>query len=115
MAYEHLYSNEPIERTLEYKGKTEQVYFKRLNAGERFQLKAGQKGSVKAGESSFEVDLGDMEARNQKFLHFANVKANGQRVFKTPQEVAALPGDLFDALLKLATDALAEGGDEGNG
>jgi hypothetical protein len=113
MAYEHLYSNSPISRELNYKGKNETVYFKPLNAGERLLLKTGQKGSVKAGETSFQVDLGDEDARNQKYLYFVNCTADGKRVFKNEGEVKALPSDLLDELLKLARDALAES-DEGN-
>lgn len=113
MAYEHLYNTTPISRELNYRGKSETVYFKPLNAGERLQLKQGQKGNVKDGETSFEVDLGDQDARNHKYLHFVNVNVNGQRMFKTEQDVRKLPSDLLDELLKLAREALAED-DQGN-
>lgn len=106
MAYEHLISNTPIPRQLEYAGKTETVYFKHMNAGERMALKKGQRGSVKAGESSFEVDLGDMDDRNHRFLYFVNCDEQGKRVFRQPAEVAALPASLVDKLYELATDAL---------
>lgn len=109
MAYEHLFNNSPIARELNYNGKTETVYFKPLNAGERLQLKKGQKGTISEGQTSFEVDLGDQDARNHKFLYFCNVDANGKRVFRSEQEVAAIPGDLVDALMKLANEALADG------
>lgn len=109
MAYEHLFSNAPIERELIYKSnQPERVYFKRLTAGERMALKRGQKGTIKEGQSSFEVDLGDQDSRNHQFLAFANCDAGGKPIFKHPGEVAKLPGDLVDALIALAQDALKE-------
>lgn len=114
MAYEHLYANTPIEKTLNFAGKTEAVYFKRLTAGQRLLLKQGQKGTVKAGESSFDVDLGDVDARNHRMLAFSNCTADGKPVFKTPREVGDIPEDLCNALVLLMLEAIAEP-NEGNG
>lgn len=110
MAYEHLVSNTPISRDLNYRGKTEKVYFRTLTAGERIQLKKGQKGSVKAGESTFEVDLADMDIRNHLLLSFANCFEDGRPVFKNAKQVGDLPEDLIAELLKLCEDALKEAG-----
>lgn len=108
MAYEDLINNAPVEKELEYGGQTKTVYFKQLTSGERLQLKKGQKGSVHAGESTFEVDLGDIDARNHLLLSFSNCDKDGKPVFKTAKQVADLPGTLVDALLALCGEALKE-------
>jgi len=114
MAYEHLYTNHPVAKELTYAGKTETVYFKRLTAGQRLLLKQGQKGTVKAGETSFDVDLGDVDARNHKMLAFSNCTADGKAVFKTARDVGEIPEDLCSALILLMLEVIAEP-DEGNG
>jgi hypothetical protein len=113
MAYEHLIQNNPIPRELNYGGKTETVYFRRLTAGERMQLKRGRKGSVKDGETSIEMDFADIDAGNHLLLTFAHCKEDGTPVFKTAKQVADLPASLVDALLSLCADAIKED-DSGN-
>lgn len=108
MAYEDLINNTPIEKELIYGGKTTTVYFRQLTSGERLQLKKGQKGSVHAGESTFELDLGDIDARNHLLLSFCNCDKDGKAIFKTAKQVADLPGSLVDALLSLCGEALKE-------
>lgn len=113
MAYEHLYQNTPIEKTLEYNGHSETVYFRHLTAGEQIELKRGNKGTVHEGKATFELDWGDVDARNKLMLYFSNCDANGKRVFKNRNEVDALPGPLFAKLVDLCTEALQP--PEGNG
>lgn len=108
MAYEHLIQNGPTEATLRYKGKEETVFFRRLTAGESMRVKRGQKGTMKAGESSFEVDFGDLDARNHLILSFSNVTADGKQVFRNEGEVAKLPDDLVEALIAARGEAIKE-------
>lgn len=108
MAYEHLFNSAPVSKEIEYGGKIETVYFKRLTAGERMELRRGQKGEVKGGESTMELDLGNIEGANHKLVYFCNCDANGKRIFKTLSEVASLPGDFFDVLFVACNEALSE-------
>lgn len=96
MAFEHLYSNNPVEREIEYRGQTQKVYFRRLTAGERMQVRAGNKGQIsKEGNASFNLDLGDIDLANHKLVHFATCEENGKPAFKSLAEVQRLPEDLF--------------------
>lgn len=108
MAFDHLYSNAPIERELTYRGKTEAFHFKRMTAGERIEMRRGNIGTVKGGEATVTLDLSEADKRNAIFLFYVVCKPDGKRVFKNVAEVHDLPGDLLDALVKLANDALEE-------
>ena len=108
MSYEFLYTNAPIAKDVEYNGRTETFYFRRLTAGERIAIDKGQKGTVKSGESSFEIDVSDMHARNCLLLHFACCDENGGKVFKTPAKVHELPENAAAILVAACNEALAE-------
>ena|SRR5690606_25703347 len=108
MAYEHFGTSEPIAKEITYRGTTSTVYFKPLTAGERMQLKKGQVGTVQEGKSSFDLDLGDIDAKNHQQLYFSNCDENGKRIFNNQSEVGKLPGGLFDALFAACVAALDE-------
>lgn len=108
MAYEQFFTATPIAKEVTYRGRTETVYFKQLTAGERMALKKGQKGEVREGASTFELDLGDIDSKNHQQLFYSNCDENGRRVFNSQAEVAKLPSDFFDVLFAACVSALAE-------
>lgn len=114
MAFEKLLKSNPIAREVTYKGETETMYFRPLTAGERLQLKQGQRGKVGAGgEVAFDVDLGDVDRRNHQLLHFTTCHEDGKPYFKTLKDVQDKPADFIDAVLAACGDALKED-DSGN-
>lgn len=108
MAYENLINNSPTPATLRYQGNEETVYFRRLTAGEHMRTQKGTKGTVKQGESSFELDLGDVAARNHLILSFSNVDKDGKQVFRNVAEVDKLPHDFVEALLLARGEAIKD-------
>lgn len=108
MAYEDLINNAPTAATLRYNGAEKTVYFRRLTAREDMTVKKGQKGTVKQGESSFELDLGDVAQRNHLILSYSNVTEDGKPVFRSVSDVDKLPADFVNALLAARGEAIKD-------
>lgn len=112
----------PVQREINYRGKTKPVWFRRLEAGERLTLLQGMRYQAAnsadskkrgAGSTTFEMDLGDQEARKHKMVAFCVVNERGERVFKNPSEVQKMPDDLI-SLLYAEAQAVNDSGDAGN-
>ena len=105
----------PVAREVEYRGNKKTVHFRRITAGERVKLAAGQKiayGGDKRG--SMEMDLGDVAKNRHLLVQFSVVKENGAQVFDSLADVQKLPEDLVEALHKHAEAVNEEAGDAGN-
>jgi hypothetical protein len=108
MAFEHLFNNKPVEKTINYGGQEATVYFRKLTAGERMQLRAGSKGSVEDGKATFNIDWGDIDRRNHQKLLFSCCEADGKPAFKNLQAIAALEEPLFNELMKLCNEVIGD-------
>ena len=108
--YDNIINEEVIKRELVYKGHKQDVYFRRLTAGERIAVSRGQRMMIgnKSKENGVEVDLGDALERTQKFLMYSNVDATGTRIFRKLEDVQKLPEDLVTALQRIADEAFGE-------
>lgn len=104
--YSDLIDTAPVARELKYRGKKKTVYFRRVDAGQRLKLVAGQKmafgGDGKRG--SIEMDMGDISRNRHQLVHFTNVTEDGAQVFKSLAEVQSLPDSLVAALALLADE-----------
>lgn len=102
-----------VGKTLKYRGKERTVHFRRITAGERVQLLAGQ--TVELGQAGpRSVELGDMTARRHMLVQFSLVRPDGSNVYGSLAEVQAEPEALVDALYALAVEAFADEDDAGN-
>lgn len=107
----------PLARTITFTGhdgeaKTGTVYFKRITAGQRQKLLAGQKFSVnRNGEASnvvTEIDLALNERQKHQLVAFSVCRADGKPVFNTPEEVAKVDAVKVAALYDAASEVNAE-------
>lgn len=104
----------PIEKELNYNGKTRPVFFKRLTGDQRLQLVRGQRGSVKDGATSFELDMGDQVARAQLMTSFSLCDVDGKPLYKNVGDFRREPEGLINALTNLCAEALKDEDDLGN-
>jgi hypothetical protein len=104
--YEDLVDTAPVARELKYRGKTKTVYFRRLDAGQRLKLVAGQKMAFGADgqRGSMEMDMGEISRNRHQLVQFTNVSEVGAPIFNTLDEVQALPDSLVSALAQLADE-----------
>lgn len=107
----------PISRTITFttpEGETKSgtVYFKRITAGQRQKLLAGQKFSVnRSGEASnvlTEIDLALNERQKHQLVAFSVCRADGKSVFSGPDEVAKIDAVKVGALYDAASEINAE-------
>ena len=98
----------PKEKTITYGGKDIPVLFRRLTGAERLQLTAGQKGSMGAGGANWEFDMGDQLSRNQTLVQLSLCDEAGDKVYKSLKQLREDPGDLTNALITVALEALSE-------
>ena len=107
----------PLARTVTYttpEGETKSgtVYFKRITAGQRQKLLAGQKFSVnRVGDASnvlTEIDLSLNERQKHQLVAFSVCRADGKPVFSGPDEVAKVDGLKIGALYDIASEVNGE-------
>lgn len=107
--YSDLLGDGPEMRTIDYRGRSKDVWFRRINGAERIQLLQGQTMQAGGeGKPSFKIDLADSAERNAKLIFFSNVDEQGKAVFKNVGEVKALPDDLIAVLYKHASEVNQE-------
>lgn len=93
----------PQKRTVEHKGKTKDVYFRRITGAERVKLARGQR--VKVGtDNTMDLDISDMLINRHQLVQFCNVTEDGKQVFARVEDVQALPDWLVTQLAKHADD-----------
>lgn len=103
----------PVAREITYRGKKKTVHFRRINAGERVKLVAGQRmqiGGDKRGE--MQMDLGDLTRNRHLLVQYAVVKEDGSQVFRNLGDVQAQPDGLISVLAAAAEEANADDADE---
>lgn len=113
----------PQERELEVHGKRKPVWLRKLTAGEAMKINAGtvlkferHGDPTNAGKqtTTTETDLGAQSEKNALLVQFTFVWADGTQMFDNLGQVRKLEGDVFDALVKLASE-FNKGGDEDAG
>lgn len=103
-----------VAREVTIRGKTGLVYFRRITAGERAQLVAGQKvigGGT--GNTSVEIDIGESVKAQHMLVQFSVCNDDGSKRFKTLKEVQAIDAAVVEALYQAASDVNREDGDAG--
>lgn len=103
----------PVARTVTYRGKEKQVWFRRITGAERLALTKGQMLKVGDGKGSTELDLGMMNANRHLLVRFSCVTEEGKQVFNGLPEVQKLPAALVDELANHA-QSVNDGDDAGN-
>jgi hypothetical protein len=99
-----------VSRDLTIRGKTGTVFAKRISAGERASLVAGQKVTAAGqGSASVEIDVGENVKAQHMLVHFAICDDKGNKRFKTLKEVQAIEADIVAALYAFASEINTEG------
>lgn len=108
---------QPVERDIKVGDKIGKVFFRRITAGQRVKLLAGQKyrgGGADGG--SIEIDLQESERMKHLMVLFSVCDAEGKPAFKTSDDVAKLEAVTVDALYAVAKDInKGDDGDAKNG
>lgn len=95
----------PVIRPVTFNGKTGDVHFRRLSAGQKADLLKGQKVHAVSGKSStFEIDLGENANSKALLVLYSVVKADGSQYFKSQKEVKAIDAGKLEALYAVASD-----------
>lgn len=96
-----------ISKTLKYPGcPEEEIYFKRLNAGQQLQLAKGQK--VKQGLDGnpiVELDLGDQLEKSYMLVQMTLCDAGGRMVYKDMKTLFADDAKRLSHIIDLAREA----------
>jgi hypothetical protein len=107
----------PIEREVTFRlpdGRVETgtVHFRRITAGERAQILAGQKYQVNranaASNVETEIDLGQNERQKHMLVAFSVCRDDGKPYFKGASDVAKYDAAFVEALYNVATEVNAE-------
>lgn len=106
MFFDKLLSKAPFEREVEYLGEKQTVYFRKISAGEKLALTSTQKIVAGADNKAvMEISMWDILHRGQRLVQLSCVEANGTtKVFKTLDDLAKMPAQLVDALIKIAEE-----------
>ena len=98
-----LESDAPQARPIEHAGKTKTVYFRRITGAERVKLLAGKR--VNVGDcNTMDLDLADVLRNRHQLVQFSACQEDGKPLFKSLEEVQALPDWLLTALAEHADD-----------
>lgn len=92
-----------VEAEVEVAGNKAPGYFRRLTAGERYELLKGQKIARSGGQTSMELDLGLNEESKFKFVMFSVCNKDGSSFFKSLEEVKKADSNTVNALYKIAS------------
>lgn len=110
-----LLDTELAEKTLTYRGKSKQVFFKPLTAGESLALLKGQAVPFTIGADGqptgggvVSFDLYDNREKQLKALAFRLCDEKGKAVFRNLNDLSSQPLDLINALLELLGEVNAE-------
>lgn len=103
--FQDLIDTAPVAREIKRGNKTLIVHFRRVTAGERLQLSAGQKMTFVAGKSgSTEMDLAELAKKRQLLVQFCCVDEHGNQLFADAADVQAQPDWLIAKLSEIATE-----------
>ncbi len=103
--FDKLLAKEPIKRSVEYLGESQDVYFRRINASEKLGLTSNQKIVAGADNKAvMEISMWDILHRGQRLVLLSCVDEKGAKVFKTLDELGKMPAQLVDALIKIAEE-----------
>lgn len=104
---------ELIKKTLKYKGKETDVFFRELTAGQQLDLAKGQKFKTTQKDGGMlEVDLGDQLEKNYRLVQLTLVTEDGQPVYRNMDKLREEPRKKIAALVILANEANKDEGDD---
>ena len=107
MSNDHLFSNRPVSKELTIGGTTSTYYFRKLTAGEQIALNKGQKTTLRSGESTMEVDIADMHARNCQLLSYVWVDESGKQALPA-SKLREIPAEYIAAIVAAANEVISE-------
>lgn len=113
--YASLMSDGPAERAISVNGKRMTIYVRKITGAERIKIN-GDQTFRRGGDGGAEVvmNLGEVMARTHRMIFYANVTADGDRIFKNAEEVGqVLEGPILDAVYRECNDYNAEDPNEG--
>lgn len=106
---EVLAADAPVPREVTIAGKTGTVFFKRISAGQRASLLAGQRVQSTAGAAAtVEIDLGDNQRTKCALVHASVCTEDGKPFFKTIGDVLKLEDAKVNALHRHAAEVNAD-------
>lgn len=101
-------------RQFTFKGKTGEMHFRRINAGQRAELMKGRRVQGEAGQKpKFDIDLGDSERSKCLLVFYCVSTPEGQQYFKKLDDVKSIDAGLLEVLYGIATDVNQDESDEG--
>lgn len=111
-----------VVRPVTFHGKTGDVHFRRISAGQKAEMMKGQKVQAVAGQkSTVEIDLGQNARSKALLVQYSVVKPDGTPQFRSLREAEAIDAGLLDALHVVASEVnkeelvAGEGEDAGKG
>lgn len=98
-----LASDAPVSREVSVGGKVATFHFRKISAGERYQLLKGQRIQARQGEKAvFDLDLGENQQTKFLLVSFAVCKPDGSKFFADVKAVQKLDASKVDALYEHA-------------
>lgn len=109
-----------VVRAVTFKGKTGDVHFRRISAGQKAEMQKGLKVQTVHGQkSTVEIDLGQNARSKALLVQYSVLKPDGTPQFRSLKEAEAIDAGLLDALHAVASDVnkdelgIADGDDAG--
>lgn len=94
-----------VVRPVTFKGKTGDVHFRRISAGQKAELLRGQKVQAQSGKSStFEIDLAENANSKAMLVLYSVANPDGSQFFKKLSEVKAIDAGKLEALYTVASE-----------
>lgn len=94
----------PVSRSVYFDGKTGQVFFRRISAGQKAELLRGQRVQAGLGKSTFEIDLAENANSKALLVQFSVCNQDGTPYFKKLSDVKAIDAGVLEVLYTAATD-----------
>ena len=92
-------------REVTFKGKTGEMHFRRINAGQRAELMKGRRVQGEAGQKPrFDIDLGESEQSKCRLVMYSVCTPEGAAYFRKLDEVKAIDAGLLEVLYGIASD-----------
>src|SRR5687768_7158789 len=96
-------------REVTFHGKTGNVHFRRISAGQKAELLKGQKVQAVSGKSStFEIDLAENANSKAMLVLYSVANPDGSQFFKKLSEAKAIDAGKLEALYQIASEVNAD-------
>lgn len=103
----------PIKRTINILGESQDIYIKRISAGDRIKLTPGNRIAIGANAGNTEFTLQDLMNKQHLLVQLAIVDENGGKLFQNVDDVSRMPDALVKELYKHAEEVNKEADETG--